>query len=562
MPPFLFVKTIAGCDRLLFLTKIDIIKDMALDNLSLSIIADQLSEQMVGTQLGSILSLSQYDYGFPYSLKDENGIRHGTFLFSLDPTNPFVTYSFDRYAKVNNTSIFFNSLKRLMMTTVTQVKKHPGERILTISLEANHNDITETNTSYDLIFELFPNRPNVYLIAYPYGKIISVYHEHTDIEKGIFITRNAIYEYPEERGMLPTDLTECEQARPYLPNATLRRLKKYVIEEGHSLTETLIAMRESKELYVIKKDILSFHFGDKEAIKVSPEHLYSTFVEDQKSIAKFEKIKELIKLIEKALRTANKKLNHLQTDLAQSKENMKFMEYGQIIYLYQGEINLGDKILERDGYSIPLDPKKSAPQNANAYFKKYQKAKAALTILVDLISQTKDEITYLEKKKIEAEDGTPRDIMELKSELLEEGYIKEKQGRNTVYKVSKKHKYDPHFLVLQEGKIGFGMNGLQNEELTFNQAKKEDLFFHVKDYPGSHVILFDSQKEDMKRLACELALYLSHLDNGTVMIAKKKDVKKNPNKIGLVNILRYETLVIKFIRPESIALFKKALKTE
>ena len=147
-------------------------------------------------------------------------------------------------------------------------------------------------------------------------------------------------------------------------------------------------------------------------------------------------------------------------------------------------------------------------------------------------------------------------------ELLEEGYIKEKQGRNTVYKVSKKHKYDPHFLVLQEGKIGFGMNGLQNEELTFNQAKKEDLFFHVKDYPGSHVILFDSQKEDMKRLACELALYLSHLDNGTVMIAKKNDVKKNPNKIGLVNILRYETLVIKFIRPESITLFKKALKTE
>ena len=535
---------------------------MALDNLSLSIIAEKLAEQMVGTQLGSILSLSQYDYGFPYSLKDENGIRHGTFLFSLDPTNPFVTYSFDRYAKVNNTSIFFNSLKRLMMTTVTKVKKHPGERILTISLEANRNDITETNTGYDLIFELFPNRPNVYLIAYPYGKIISVYHEHTDIEKGIFITRNAIYEYPEERGMLPTDLTECEQARPYLPNATLRRLKKYVIEEGHSLADTLIAMRESKDLYVIKKDILSFHFGDKEAIKVSPEHLYSTFVEDQKSIAKFEKIKELIKLIEKALKTANKKLNHLQTDLAQSKENMKFMEYGQIIYLYQGEINLGDKILERDGYSIPLDPKKTAPQNANAYFKKYQKAKAALTILVDLISQTKDEITYLEKKRLEAEDGTPRDIMELKSELLEEGYIKEKQGRNTVYKVSKKHKYDPHFLVLPEGKIGFGMNGLQNEELTFNQAKKEDLFFHVKDYPGSHVILFDSQKEEMKRLSCELALYLSHLDNGTVMIAKKKDVKKNPNKIGLVNILRYETLVIKFIRPESVALFKKTLKTE
>ena len=48
--------------------------------------------------------------------------------------------------------------------------------------------------------------------------------------------------------------------------------------------------------------------------------------------------------------------------------------------------------------------------------------------------------------------------MELKSELLQEGYIKEKQGRNTVYKVSKIHRYDPHYIILNEGKIGFGMN--------------------------------------------------------------------------------------------------------
>ncbi len=535
---------------------------MALDNLSLSIIADELNEQMLGTQLGGVMSLGQYDYAFPYSLKDENGLKHGTFIFSLDPTNPFVTYSFDRYAKVVNNTIFFNSLKKLTMSTVTAVKKHPGERILTISLEANHNDITETNSGYDLILELFPNRPNVYIIAYPYGKIVSVYHEHTDIEKGIFVTRNAIYQYPEERGLLPTDLKEPEEARPYLPNATLRRLKHYVLEEGHDLNETLVSMRESKELYVIKKDILSFSFDDPNAKKIKAYQLYSNFVEDQKSIAKFEKVKELIKLIEKSLKVASKKLNNLEDDLKTAKEKMRYMEYGQMIYLYQGEIKPGDTLLERDGYKIPLDPKKTAPQNANAYFKKYQKAKAAQGILADLIIKTKDEISYLEKKLMEAGDGTPRDIMELKSELLEEGYIKEKQGRNTVYKVSKKHRYDPHYIVLKEGKIGFGMNGLQNEELTFNVAKKEDIFFHVKDYPGAHVILFDSNNKDMVTMACELALYLSHLDNGTVMIAKRKDVKKNPNKIGLVNILKYETLVIKFIRPESLTIFKKALKAE
>jgi predicted ribosome quality control (RQC) complex YloA/Tae2 family protein len=132
-----------------------------------------------------------------------------------------------------------------------------------------------------------------------------------------------------------------------------------------------------------------------------------------------------------------------------------------------------------------------------------------------------------------------------------------------VYKVSKKHKYEPHYLILPQGKIGFGMNGLQNEELTFEIAAKDDIFFHVKDYPGSHVVLLEGKdNQDMKTLACELCLYLSHLDNGTIMIAKRKDVKKNPNKIGLVNILKYETLVVKFIREESLSLFKKALKAE
>lgn len=533
---------------------------MALDNLSLNIIANELQEQMQGTQLGNILSLSPYDYGFPYSLKDENGIKHGTFIFSLNPTNPFVTYSLERFAKLNNNSIFYNSLKRLNMCVVKDVKKYPGERILTISLEANHNDISEINSGYDLILELFPNRPNVYLIAYPYGKIISVYHEHTDLEKGIFITRNAIYQYPDKRESLPTDLEEPEQARPYLPNATLKRLKNYVLNQGHDLKQALVDMTTSKDIYVINKDILSFSFEDLDAKKVKVCDLYSTFVEDQKSIAKFEKIRELIKLIEKALKTANKKLENLENDLVASKDKMKFMDYGQIIYLYQSEIKLGDTSLDKDGYHIPLDSKKTAPQNANAYFKKYQKAKSALTILADLIEKTKDEISYLEKKKMEALDGTPRDVMELKSELLKEGYIKEKQGRNTVYKISKKHKYDPHFIITQKGKIGYGMNGLQNEELTFNQAKKDDLFFHVQDYPGSHVILFDSKDDDMKRLAAELALYISHLDNGTVMIAKKKDVKKNQNKIGLVHILKYETIVIKYIRKESLELFKKEKK--
>lgn len=537
---------------------------MAVDNLSLQIIADELENQMKGSYLGSPLSLTPYDFALPYSLKEGDEVKkHGTFLFSLDPTNPFVCYSFERYAKIPDNSPFFNNLRRLSMGKVISVKKYQGERILTMRVEPNHNDISEVHTYYDLVLELFPNRPNVYLIGYPENRIVSVYHEHTDIEKGIFLTKNALYQYPDPRGTLPLDLKDPEEARPYLPNATLRRLKHYVLDESHDLNETLKEMTSSKTLYVIKKDILSFSFGEPEAKQVKVSDLYSTFVKDQKEVARFEKIKDLLKRIEKAVKTAEKKKENLTSDLQAAHERLIYKEYGQEIYLYQTEIQKGDTLLEKDGYKIPLSPKLTISQNANAYFHKYQKAKAAITILADLIAKTDDEITYLQKKKMEVQDGTPRDIQELKSELLEEGYIKEKQGRNTVYKVSKKHRYEPHYIVVPEGKIGYGMNGLQNETLTFEIAKKDDLFFHVKDYPGAHVALLNGKENPrMRELAAELALYLSHLDSGTVMIAKIKDVKKNPNKIGLVNILRYETVVVHDIPKEDIELFRNNKETQ
>ncbi len=537
---------------------------MAVDNLSLSIIVNRLSEQLENATLGRPFSLGNGAYAFPYSeVLSPDNIRHGSFLFTMEPTNPFVAYSKQRFEKIPENSPFFNSLRKLAGGKVLSVRKHQGERILTLHIKASEEDITETNESYDFILELFPNRPNCYIIAYPYGRIVSLYHEHTDMEKGIFITRNAVYQYPDERESLPYHLEDAEQARPYLPNATLRYLKTYVNEEKHDLDTALKSMKDSNSIYIIKKDIISFDFGRKDAVKVDVSDIYTHFVSNQKELARLNKVKELVALIEKAVKIAKKKKINLENDLVTAKDRMKFLEYGQIIYLYQGEIRKGDKMLKRDGYEIPLNPLYDAPKNANTYFKKYQKAKTALSILGGLIEKTNDEIEYLEKKLMEAKDGTPRDVMELKSELLEEGYIKEKQGRNTVYKVSKKHRYEPHYIILPQGKVGFGMNGLQNEELTFQIAKKDDLFLHVKDYPGSHVVILEGKENDeVLRFACELALYLSHLDNGTVMVAKRKDVKKNPTRIGLVNLLHYETLVVKTIREESLRIIKKELKKD
>ncbi len=535
---------------------------MALDNLTLKIIASELEKQLVGTVFGKPLSLSAYDYAYPFSLKENDGtIRHGTFIFSMNPANPLVTFSHDRYEKVDDCSPFFNSLRKLALAKVTKVTKHEGERIITISLDSNSNDLSEVNTGYDLILELFPNRPNCYIVAYPYGKIVSLYREKTNIEKGIFITRNVAYVYPPYRPSLNMDVKTLEDTKKYLSYSVYRYFEEYVGKSGESFSACLQDLIDSKDLYLKEKEILPFSFGLSDVQKIRIEDMYSSLVADQKKLAKLQKEKELISLIEKAVRISKKKSLNLDSDLKTATDNLKYLEYGQEIYLHQDKIKKGDKIISVDGYDIPLNPLLDGPNNANRYFHKYSKAKSAIGILSDLIVKSKDETDYLEKKLLESKDGTPRDIMELKSELLQEGYIKEKQVRNHVQKVSKKKTYEPHYLLLDNGKIGFGMNGLQNETLTFKIADKNDLFFHVKDYPGSHVVILEGQdQENVKTTACELALYLSHLDSGTIMIARRKNVKKNPDRIGLVSILKYDTVNVRYIRATSLELFKKVLK--
>lgn len=539
---------------------------MALDNITLEIITKKLKTELEGTRFSNPMFLGGFDYAFPYSeirTDDEKG-RHGTFIFSLNPTNPFLCYSYDRFTKVNDNSPFFNSLRKLSLSTISKIEKIKGERIIIFHLKANPNDLTEINTGYDLIIEMFPNHPNVLIVAFPYGKIVSLYKERTNLEKGLFITRNTYYNYPKPRETLPYDVSSLDEAKKYLNNNLFKHLKRYVEEKNIPLEQAVRELNDSDDLFINGKEILPSSFGQETISKVEIQNIYSTIVEDQKELAKRDKEKELLALIEKAIKVNEKKITNLKLDLEEAKEHMVYLEWGQEIYLYQGEIKKGDTLLEKDGYSIPLDARFDAPNNANRYFKRYRKAKAAIEILNNLIIKANDDNEYLRKKLLEASDGTPRDIMELKSELLEEGYIKENQAKkNNIKKINKKKTYEPHYLTIpNKGKIGFGMNGLQNEELTFNIATKDDYFLHVKDYPGSHIVILEGKEdEDVFDLALELALYLSHLESGEVYVAKRKYVKKNSSRIGLVNILQYEVKVVKFIRKESIELFKKVLKS-
>lgn len=533
---------------------------MAICSLALNTISDKIIKEVLNSRFSMPLALGKDLYAIPYSfdredLKEDN--HRGAIVFSLDSNDPFISLSYDKFSKVSENTPFFNSLKKLAFCKVVDIKKIKGERTIIFTVSTDNNSFETISPGYKLVLDIMPYRPNCLLLSLD-DVILSIYHEKINIEKDIFLSRNAKYTIAEDR-RFPTS-NNIDDYKSFMCKATYKQVTGYLSLhpeiDVYNLTHTLY---NSDKLYFYQNNIYPYNFKNEEFKQIEVEDIYSLLVTDQKKQAKLEKEKELISTIEKALRLADKRKERLLKDLENNKENLKFVDYGQILMLYQTEIKKGDTLFEKDSYSIPLDNKLNPIENANKYFKKYNKSKTATNILKDLLIKTDDEIEYLKKKLLEANDGTPRDIVELKGELIYLNYLKNKGKQYN--SVMRKKTFEPHYLKTTYCKIGYGNNGLQNEELTFKIAKKDDTFLHLYQYPSSHVVLLDyNDYSKALLLACELTLFLSHLDDGTIMVAKKKDVKKNPSKIGLVNILKYETITIKKIRKESLELFKNELK--
>ena len=535
---------------------------MALDNTTLKTITAKLFRELDGAFIERPFALSYTEIALPYhSGSNTENKGRGTIILALNGENPFVVYSFDKFTKITDNSPFLNSLRKLAGTRVRNLKTAPGERVLTISIEVNDNNIDTTEEGYDLIIELFPMHPNAYLISYPTGKIVALFKEHGDIASRNYCGRGTKYSYPENRPELSADLSSIEEVRPFLARATFRHFENFSRRIGFkpALNELLAADR----LYLIGEKLEPLSFAEPFAVEIAVENIYSHYVHDQRHRARILKEKDLIVTVDRALKIAEKKKANLDKDKAEAQKHLIYRKFGELLYMVQSEYVPGSVEMIVEGQRIALDPKSTLVENANRYFKKYRKARQAIVTLSELSLKTDDEIEYLQKKKLDIENGSPRDLQELREELTLTGYLKPHNLKNGRKKKAAKKTYEPHFLELGSARIGFGLNDLQNETLTFEIARRDSLFFHVKDHPGAHVVILSGQNSDeTKTVAAELALFLSHLEDGEVLIAPRHLVKKNREKTGLVNILEYTTVTLRKIRDSSLALFKKALKED
>lgn len=169
---------------------------------------------------------------------------------------------------------------------------------------------------------------------------------------------------------------------------------------------------------------------------------------------------------------------------------------------------------------VKLDGRLSPSANAQRLYKYYHKAKTAKTILAEQIAKSEEELAYLAGVKSFLDRAeSEADLAEIRDELYRTGYASRMKG----YTPPKTVKLRPRAYTTPSGyRLLCGRNNLQNEELTFRRAGKDDLWFHAKGVPGSHVVLLCDGEEPSAEdytAAAEIAAYYSGGAGGTGQVA-------------------------------------------
>ena len=259
---------------------------------------------------------------------------------------------------------------------------------------------------------------------------------------------------------------------------------------------------------------------------------------------------ELIRRVENELQKNRQKLKKQEKELQATENAEEFRQKGELLTTFLHQVpNDQDQVVLDNYYTnqpitIALDKALTPNQNAQKYFKRYQKLKEAVKYLTELIEETKATILYLESVETVLNQAGLDEIAEIREELIQTGFIRRRQ-REKIQKRKKPEKY-----LASDGKtiILVGRNNLQNEELTFKIARKEELWFHAKDTPGSHVVISGNlnPSDEVKTDAAELAAYYSkgRLSNlvQVDMIEVKKLNKPTGGKPGFVTYTGQKTL--------------------
>ncbi len=265
---------------------------------------------------------------------------------------------------------------------------------------------------------------------------------------------------------------------------------------------------------------------------------------------------DLLKLLVNLSERTERKISAQTEELKTCGDRETLKTYGDLLNANLWQLEKGMEQITLQNYFdealgdvvIPLDPSLTPAQNAQKYYREYRKAATAEQMLTGLINQAREELVYIESvfDAVSRTNGES-ELLEIRQELSEQGYLKNYRNKNKVLKAQPPLKYrssDGYTILC-------GRNNKQNDRLTLRDAKNYDLWLHVHNTPGSHVIVQSQGGMIPERTieeACVIAAYNSKAQDSAqvpVDYTLIKNVKKpNGAKPGMVIFTDYQTAYV------------------
>ncbi|WP_283573046.1 Rqc2 family fibronectin-binding protein [Streptococcus agalactiae] len=535
---------------------------MSFDGFFLHHLTNELQEQI---EKGRIQKVNQpFDHELVLTIR--NNRRNYKLLLSAHPVFGRIQTTEANFQNPQNPNTFTMIMRKYLQGAVIEtIQQIENDRILEI-IVSNKNEIGD-HIKATLVVEIMGKHSNIILIDKNEHKIIESI-KHVGFSQNSYRTILPGSTYiapPKTKAINPFDISdqtlfELLQTNDLSPK-NLQQLfqglgRDTALELSHCLKDNkLNDFRQffSREYYpsLTEKSFSAVQFSSSHETFQSLGQLLDYYYQEKAEKDRIaQQASDLIHRVQSELEKNIKKLAKQQDELLATENAEEFRQKGELLTTYLSMIPNNQDVVVLDNYytnqtiEISLDRALTPNQNAQRYFKKYQKLKEAVKHLKGIISDTENTITYLESVETSLNHASMEDINDIREELVETVFIK-RRAHDKQHKRKKPEQY-----LASDGKtiILVGRNNLQNDELTFKIARKGELWFHAKDIPGSHVLIRDNlnPSDEVKTDAAELAAYYSKARLSNLvqvdMIEAKKLNKPSGTKPGFVTYTGQKTL--------------------
>jgi predicted ribosome quality control (RQC) complex YloA/Tae2 family protein len=547
---------------------------MNIDALTTTALVDELRRTVLGGRIQHVVLTTPVSVG----LEIYHAGRRHHLLISANPRGPRIHLVDAKLSRGvdHDTSLLLLLRKYVRNGIVTAIEQPPLERIVVLSItkypsgrkEHEDDDVTEERRC-EVVVELLGQRANLVLVD-----------DDNIISRTVYTLPPRSTERRDPRTASATEIQDAwgrgdDPAKalaamyagvsPLLAREAIARAQADAAEAGSSTTVAAHLRRLYTEPFqpslayerdqpVAFAPYLLTQYADARPAPSMSAALQSFYDATEQLTAHAQRRDQLLAQVRDARTRLERQREALARELARAEALDTLRWEGEMIYGYLHTLVPGQTALEVEGRSIKLNPNKTAVENAQTRFREYDKAKGALAGVPERLAATETQLRYIDDMVtlLELADSFEA-ISTIERELVEQG-VTGKRGERP-----KGPRSAPLRLTSSDGTmILVGRSAGQNEDVTFNLAQPDDLWFHARDVPGAHVVaLLDGEIGDATMLeAAGLAAHFSKARNSTsveVTVCERRNVRKVAGgPPGLVTVRNERSIRVPPLAPEDI----------